>query len=533
MPDHTGIYDVTKITNNGANLNAFYTANNSTSPVGSAHFWDEPIWGYYNSEDPWVIRKQIEMFTFAGIDFLVFDCTNGPTYNGVAQTMFDELVRFQNQGWKVPQIVYYLGAKSNTNIVSLYNNYYTQEKYKNLWFSPNGKPMVIGWHDNVDHGFDFNTMDTTIKNYFDFKKRQWPNQSKLTDGVPWMDFTYPQEIYTGSQNDNWINVSPAQHSSMPFSEPNNYNGNKGRGYDFTASRNKQDKIAEGINYNQQWQTAFSKKSQYKYVFITQWNEWVAEKTNNSGTTYSYYFMVDNFNVEMSRDLEPSKTLGDNFYCQTMQNIRQLNYATEKKYTIPAKTINVANFTESQWNTAAVYKDFTGDNQDRNWLNMSGQSSYEDTTGENDIAEIRVLVDNNNLYFRITCVDDISAYSRDVYNWMNILIKTPNGGESDIGYQYIINRMANVSKNQSAICKFKKGDTKYNNSATYIGSNADMYVSGKVMQVAVPLVALGLTPQNCRIEFKVADGVKNPLLDIYSYYTYGDSAPLGRMSYVFG
>ena len=37
---------------------------------GSA-YWGEPLFGYYFTDDEWVIRKHIEMLSFADVDFLV------------------------------------------------------------------------------------------------------------------------------------------------------------------------------------------------------------------------------------------------------------------------------------------------------------------------------------------------------------------------------------------------------------------------------------------------------------------------------
>lgn len=39
-------------------------------------FWDEPLFGYYKTTDPWVLRKHAEMAD-AGIDVVFCDCTNG------------------------------------------------------------------------------------------------------------------------------------------------------------------------------------------------------------------------------------------------------------------------------------------------------------------------------------------------------------------------------------------------------------------------------------------------------------------------
>ena len=39
--------------------------------------WGEPLFGYYQSEDEWVLRRHVQMFIDAGIDILFFDATNG------------------------------------------------------------------------------------------------------------------------------------------------------------------------------------------------------------------------------------------------------------------------------------------------------------------------------------------------------------------------------------------------------------------------------------------------------------------------
>ena len=49
--------------------------------TGSA-YWGEPLFGYYMTEDEWVIRRHIEMLGFADVDFLVFDTT----YSGLNES---------------------------------------------------------------------------------------------------------------------------------------------------------------------------------------------------------------------------------------------------------------------------------------------------------------------------------------------------------------------------------------------------------------------------------------------------------------
>ena len=102
--NHRGIYDVSKITQDGLDLDAFQTNSRST-PLGAAHFWGEPVFGYYNSADEWVIRKQIELLTYAGIDFIVLDTSNAVLYQQVTDVLFPIMLEYYNKGWNVPKVM--------------------------------------------------------------------------------------------------------------------------------------------------------------------------------------------------------------------------------------------------------------------------------------------------------------------------------------------------------------------------------------------------------------------------------------------
>ena len=43
--------------------------------LGFSHYWAEPYFGYYCSDDEWVIRKHIYQLANAGVDFIFFDVT--------------------------------------------------------------------------------------------------------------------------------------------------------------------------------------------------------------------------------------------------------------------------------------------------------------------------------------------------------------------------------------------------------------------------------------------------------------------------
>ena len=162
--NHTGIYDINKITYEGTFNDAFTKYNTPVTPVGSAHFWGEPVWGYYHSNDPWVMRKQIEMLTMAGVDFLVLDTTNNVLYESVTATLFEILKEYQDAGWDVPRVVYYLGKHDNVSADAsvfkrVYDIFYANDTYKSLWFTPNDpeKPMIIA-PDNVVANFPYNNL---------------------------------------------------------------------------------------------------------------------------------------------------------------------------------------------------------------------------------------------------------------------------------------------------------------------------------------------------------------------------------------
>ncbi len=52
----------------------------TSGPLGFAHYWAEPYFGYYQSNDEWVIRKHTYQLNAAGVDFIFIDTTNGLTY---------------------------------------------------------------------------------------------------------------------------------------------------------------------------------------------------------------------------------------------------------------------------------------------------------------------------------------------------------------------------------------------------------------------------------------------------------------------
>ena len=534
--NHTGIYDVNLITYEGTYNKAFSRFNTPITPVGSAHFWGEPVWGYYDSRDPWVMRKQIEMLTMAGVDFIVLDTSNNVLYENVTAVLFDLLLEYQAAGWDVPRVVYYLGKHDLGADISVfkqvYNIFYAKDTYKSLWFTPNdpGKPMIVA-PDNVIAAFrsSGNAQEKGFAEFFDFRVTQWPiaapvNEPVYEYGAPWISFEYPQTSQEG-----WINLSIAQHVTVNMTDTKN---SRGRGWHPTQQvkgkwkgENDHENWRQNLNFQAQWNTVLDmtpeqRAQDARFVFLTGWNEWVAEKIRQNDREY---YTVDTFNAEYSRDIEPSRSSGmkDYAYFQTIMNIHNDNFAPAVHYEYPATTPDITT-DDAVWATAPTYRDFTGECADRNFKAMAGDLVYTDTTGRNDIDTIRILRDAEYLYFRIACVEDITAHKESDTGWMNLWIKTANAKDDLFcGYEYVINREVNGSK--SAILNAKGQSV----------GEADVNVLGKVMIVRVPLSAIGLDAHNYQIEFKVTDNVQDMENDPLNLYSTGDAAPIGSLNFSYG
>ena len=527
---HRGVYDVTKLLEE--NPDALWDPYNTTdSPVNAYHVWGEPLFGYYNSSDPWVVDRHVEMLTMLGVDFLVFDATNAVLYHSSYQQVLKTLDKYQKQGWDVPKVVWFTNSSSKQTAWQIYDTYYTEPAageendsyYPDLWFSPEGKPMIIGdkWNFSFE-GEDAERDQWLINEYFDFRQAQWPDKNPQENSFPWIEFEYPQYDHNGI-----VSVSVAQHTSSKMS--NEDFGNRGRGFDMDTMKNDSSRMREGLNYQSQWQTVFDMESAGKDVdiaFVTGWNEWTmikfAEKV--SATEQKVYF-VDAFNEEYSRDIEPMKGgYGDNFYLQTLKNIRAYKYEEDKNYRQKFAAKSLDSFGE--WEGLYTYKDFAGDAMVRDYRGIvdTPEYHYTDTSARNDITDIQIANDSEYLYLKISTLAPVTSYEQGDESWMNILLGTGNEKNKTFeGYDFVVNRHPSSDGTTSV----EKSTGGY---AFSEAGKAEYRVSGNQIIVKVPLKALGLKDsKSLSLKVKVTDHISNPQ-DIMDYYVSGDSAPIGRLSY---
>lgn len=110
---------------------------------GSYH-WGEPEMGYFLSQDEYVIRKDISMLADAGVDVLVMDVTNAVRYWDEWEVLFTTMQKMKAEGNKVPQFCFWaFNGPVITVVQDLYDRIFKEEKYKDLWFHWDGKPLLL------------------------------------------------------------------------------------------------------------------------------------------------------------------------------------------------------------------------------------------------------------------------------------------------------------------------------------------------------------------------------------------------------
>lgn len=523
------IYDVSKILEEYGKDVLFHQKDDKISPDGQPHWWAEPLFGYYNSLDKWVLRRHLELLTEAGVDFIIFDTTNTVLYDRQVKRIMSIIKELRQEGWNAPQVAFYTHSHSIETIGRIYDIFYKSGEYADTWFRIDGKPMIIGyteaWKDRAeaesrsDYAYKPENLSEELQEFFYVKEACWPNDEHNENSFPYTEWQYPQPL-----NGNTMNVSVATHPMVPFSFSLTHENwcNWGRGYDVKTGKNIHEDIMKGTFFQSEWETVF--KNDPEIVMVTGWNEWIAFKQEYGGE----YMLCDNVDMEYSRDIEPMKGgYEDAYYIQMIANIRKYKYEpadgliADNVY----KTVDVMNGDDSQWDDVkAVYRHVGTVNEARDFAGAADNLKYTAPAARNNILSVKVTSDSVNIYFRVECADAVDPDGG--LDSMNIFIGTGNcakkGWES---YEYAVNRS---QTNGKALIEKLSADF----SGKTVGEAA-FSVNGKYVYFAVPMEALGLGAKtgnvNDKIYFKVADSVENPA-DIMDYYVSGRSLPEGRLSY---
>ena len=507
--------------------------------MGPYHFWDEPIYGYYDGDDEWVIRKQAELLAAAGVDVVFFDNTNGTyTWKETALRVMKVFSEARAQGVDAPDVsfMFPFGAVSHagTQMVELYNDIYKKGLYEDVWFKLDGKPMVMGWPGSL------NSKDATIaneiKSFFTFRTNLggYLDQESATNQWGWLS-RFPQAYFHNDKGElEQITVGVAiNHNYVksiiaPMSYGENIIGRTwtSRGYD-----TRENAILYGACFAEQWENAIAVDP--KIVFVTAWNEWVAMRIDNWPASPEQYqnCFVDQYNAEYSRDTEPSAgILKDHYYYQLTNYIRQFKGTNPIEKATWEKLIDV-NGGYGQWaDVGPVYNDYFG-LPDRDALGYKDPYTgkrfhYTNDSGRNDIYDAKVARDYENVYFMVRTVEDLTPYT-DAY-WMRLYLDM---GESDTNwenYEFILNKQNPKNETTATLERFTG-----NGFETEVVGEVTYSVKGNVLTVCIPKTMLGIPAEQLDFEFgfKWTDNTLEDG-DIMQWYLNGDVAPVGRFNYCY-
>ena len=97
----------------------------------------------------WVIRRQLELLTYAGVDFIAFDLSNGVVYAKVLRKVMKLVQEYREQGFDCPQVTFFTHTYSMRVVNELYDSIFKKNYMPLSWWRPyeDGKPYMIAYTD--------------------------------------------------------------------------------------------------------------------------------------------------------------------------------------------------------------------------------------------------------------------------------------------------------------------------------------------------------------------------------------------------
>ena len=508
VPNGT-VYDITK-------LIAANPGDPQYGPVGAPEWWSRPWFGYYQSNDEAVIRKHLQMLADAGVDVIVFDNTNGPTYPDVYLPLCRVMEKMRSEGNPTPKIAFFAGHGAwNT----LYRDFYGANLFPDLWFRWKGKPLLMAHFDGPEK------LPTDVASFFNVRESwAWTPGGWFGDGKdkwPWLD-NYPQNYgwHEDPKRPEEVAVETAQHattsigrSSLAQREPP------------VDSLRLTPQTAVGLCFAQQIERAL--KIDPEFVFVTGWNEWTAGRFTQEGNgvlagrpnPVGAPVFVDEYNEEFSRDIEPEQgRLQDDYYYQFVDFVRRYKGARSVAPVTLKRISLAAGF--AQWaDVGPEFRDDIGDPIHRNSPGW-GRETYVNQTGRNDIVAAKVTADRDNVYFYVRTQDKMTPPTDP--NWMLLYLNTDSNDKTGwLGYDFVVNRKvgkktATIEANVGGKYAWRPvGEVKY-------------VLRGKELMLAIPRALIGVRGAGA-IDLKWADNIQQTG-EASDFTLNGDAAPNDRFNY---
>lgn len=576
--------DVSKVL--AADPSARLDARHSLWTEGSYH-WGEPESGYFLSKDEAVIRKDMSMLADAGVDVLVMDVTNAVRYWNEWEVIFSVMEKMKAEGNKVPQFCFWaFNGPVITVVQDLFDKIYKQQKHKDLWFSWDGKPLLLY---NGTPNADANGKGMANPNpHFDAAAKTDPKNPHFGDP----DFCeplyrdYTREVkqfftlrtmwwgyrewagkrFVGTE-DNWsfgldlgdervkamkpddlvsthngkmeeASVTPAQHPSSLVGKSWTRDSGEPQLNEFDLpvptlipwlGKKVEHPEGYGLYFQERWNDAL--KSDPPFIYINDWNEWTAGKyPPPHGATFPFmrrnssYFFVDQYNAEFNRSIQPMKGgYTDNYYMQMAANIRRYKGVRRIPEITGMHPIRIDGEFSDWAGIRVEYRDTVGDTCHRDYDGYGGLH-YKDDSGRNDIVTAKVAVDGSYVYFYVETNSPLTSHTGN--NWMMLLIDADHNPDTGwYGYDFIINQRVVDEKTTT----LRKYDPNAPGGPWIEVERLDYRYAGKSLELAVPRQLLKLTGDAFSFDFKWCDNPSD-LKDPISFCTSGDTAPNRRFNY---
>jgi hypothetical protein len=484
-------------------------------PLRAMHHWGEPLFGYYLSDDAWVLRKHAQMLSDAGVDVIIFDTSNRLTYRRNYTSLIDVFRRIRHEGGRTPQIAFLTPfGDPRATVHELYEQLYSKHLGEELWFRWEDKPLILA---------DPGRVDAAERKFFTFRRAQ-PDYFRGPTGPDmwsWLE-VYPQHVFKNSRGEKeQMSVGVAQNAVGgrlgSMSEP----GSRGRSFHDGKVADAPD-AGRGYNFAEQWERALKEDPQL--IFVTGWNEWVAGRFDEFNRIKTPPMFVDEFDAEHSRDIEPMKGgFGDNYYYQLVSYIRRFKGARALPAASAAKTIHIDGGFDQWEDVQPEYRDDLFDTVHRDHPGFAHAGPYADSSGRNDLDLMKVAHDKDNISFYVRTREPMTEPAGD--NWMTLLLDTDRDHKTGWeGYDFIVNR----SRSDSSSCTVERnmGGWRWETVA-----KIPVKWHGNELQLAIPRTLLGLKEEKLSLEFKWTDNVPSSgnILDLLDK---GDAAPNGRFNYVY-
>ena len=369
------------------------------------HYWGEPLFGYYDARDPFVIRRHMQLIADAGIDVLIFDVTNLSTYPDVYLPLCDLLLEMRAQGFHAPQVAFMTNTLASRAIEALWKDFYSKERYRPLFFLWRGKPPLLAPEKDAPE---------SVRDFFTIRTAYWPTggPKNTRNEWHWVD-AYPQPYAWSDEPDRpeELVVSTAQNLSRDAGAHDVWMSERiGRGRSFVFGADRQRYAPdEGLNFAQQWSRALELDPEF--LLVTGWNEWTAQRLKIDWAGGRYAF-VDQFDHEFSRDVEPTRALHtDAYYLQMVDGIRRFKGGAPAPSAAPRKRIALDAGFEQWLDVTPELRDYVDDPATRDF-NGRGGAVYRNASGRNDLESAKVARDDEYVYFYLKTTAPITPNPPD-------------------------------------------------------------------------------------------------------------------------